>query len=221
MKKQWMVLFTSFLLLALAACGQGTTSPEEPEPAPDNIELEENEDLSGEETPADEEEPVTDETPDQSETPEGEPEGEAQDSTSTPVELVFSDDQVMDMFRVERQIEAAEDEVFVATLQEWVAGPTEAEEGLVSLIPDNVEVQSVEEVEGVAHVSFSAELLETQAGSGTEEMILQQVAMIMKQFGFNETQSLIDGESHPELFGHIDTSVPIVADSLEDYKKVE
>ncbi|MCM3715163.1 GerMN domain-containing protein [Halalkalibacter oceani] len=216
MKKQWMVLFASFLLLALAACGQGTTSPEEPEPAPDNIELEENEDLSGEETPADEEEPVTDETPDQSETPDG----EAQDN-SVPVELVFSDDQVMDMFRVERQIEAAEDEVFVATLQEWVAGPTEDEEGLVSLIPDNVEVQSVEEVEGVAHVSFSAELLDAQAGSGTEEMILQQVAMIMKQFGFNETQILIDGESHPELFGHVDTSVPIVADSLEDYEKVE
>ena len=125
----------------------------------------------------------------------------------------------MDMFRVERQIEANDEELFVATLEAWVDGPIE--EGLVSLIPTNVEVQSVEEIDGVAHVSFSAELLDAQVGSGVEAMLLQQVAVMMKQFGFSETQILIDGEVHPELFGHMDTSEPIVADDPEDYEKVE
>lgn len=221
MKKHLVFFLLSMFILVLAACGQGTDSAE-PEQATDGIEIEENSDLA--ESNGLEESPAADEEADHSvESNEEEiiagDEEVVDDATVTPVELVFSDDQVMDLFRVERQIEATDEELFVATLEAWVSGPTE--DGLVSLVPANVEVQSVEEIDGVAHVSFSSELLDAQVGSGVEEMLLQQVAMIMKQFGFNETQILIDGEVQPELFGHINTSEPIVANNPEDYEKVE
>ncbi|TWI57184.1 GerMN domain-containing protein [Halalkalibacter nanhaiisediminis] len=235
MKKHLVFFLLSLFILVLAACGQGTDSTE-PEQATDGIEIEENSDLVEsdgleESTAADEEADQSVDSADQSVDSTGESvesneeeiiavdEEVVDDATVTPVELVFSDDQVMDLFRVERQIEATDEELFVATLEAWVAGPTE--DGLVSLVPANVEVQSVEEIDGVAHVSFSSELLDAQVGSGVEEMLLQQVAMIMKQFGFNETQILIDGEVQPELFGHIDTSEPTVANNPEDYEKVE
>ncbi len=221
-------IITLFILL-LTACGQGGSNQTGSEPTKDGIETEVNDDLVGEEEETDSvetaggeqaEEPTDEQsTVDNTNEAEGDEDSVENEPKTTVVELVFSDDQVMDMYRVERQIEAAEDDLFVATLEAWIAGPTE--EGLVSLLPDGVKVESVTEKDGVAHVSFSKELLNAQVGSGTEEMLLQQVAMAMKQFGFNETQILIEGEVHEELFGHMDTGVPIVAKSLEDYEKVE
>ncbi|NEU29721.1 GerMN domain-containing protein [bacterium LRH843] len=220
MKKQLMYIILGLLVLILAACGQGTASTD---PTTDTNDIEENVESDNPETTddgEDEDTPAEEDVSGDVAENDTETETEADEElTTTPVELLFSDDQVMDMYRVERQIEASDEELFVATLQAWASGPTE--EGLVSLIPENVEVQSVEEKEGVAFVSFSPELLEAQVGSGVEEMLLQQVAVIMKQFGFNETQVLIDGEIVPELFGHIDTGVPIVASNPDDYEKVE
>ncbi|KHF38441.1 GerMN domain-containing protein [Halalkalibacter okhensis] len=226
MKKNWMFLILlGLFILILGACGQGAVSNEDPQTA-DEIETEENSDLveedenatneeSQEEVVEEPAEPV-EETEDEVATSE---EDEVVEETNvTPIELVFSDDQVMDMYRVERQLEVSDDELFKATLESWIAGPTE--EGLASLLPEGVQVLSVEEIAGVAHASFSKELLQANVGAGTEHMLLQQIALAMKQFGFNETQILVDGEIHPELFGHIDTSVPVVAESLEDYEKL-
>ncbi|WP_332689364.1 GerMN domain-containing protein [Halalkalibacter lacteus] len=224
MKKHWMFLLLGLSILLLGACGQGTTSNEQEEQPADGIESEENSDLVEEETEVDTDEEVEPEV--DSETVETETEAEdtptneeGSSETTSSIELVFSDDQVIDMYRVERQLEITEDALFVATLEAWVQGPTE--EGLISIIPSDVEVQSVEDKEGVAHVSFSSELLNAQVGSGTEYMLVQQIAMAMQQFGFDETQILIDGEVHSELFGHIDTSQPIVAEDISDYEKVE
>jgi spore germination protein GerM len=232
-KKQWMFLLLGLSILILGACGQGATSTEQEEDQlADSIESEENSNLVEAETEgasdveADINEDGDSETNAEvdSETVELETETTAADEeanfdTTTSIELVFSDDQVMDMYRVERELETTEDNLFIAALEAWVQGPTE--EGLVSLIPNDVDVQSVEDKNGIAHVSFSSELLNAQVGSGTEYMLVQQIAMTMKQFGFDETQILIDGDIHSELFGHIDTSEPIVAENMNDYDKAE
>jgi hypothetical protein len=225
MKKNWMFLILlGLFILILSACGQGAAGNEELQTT-DGIEAEESTDFVEEDTTIENkqeevetEEPAESIEPEEEEVTASEDEEVIEETKVTPIELVFSDDQVMDMYRVERQLEVSDDELFKATLEAWVAGPTE--EGLASLLPEGVEVLFVEEIEGVAHASFSEELLQANVGSGTEYMLLQQIALAMKQFGFNETQILVDGEIHPELFGHIDTSVPIVAESLEDYEKL-
>ncbi len=230
-----MFLLLGLSILLLGACGQGATSNGQEEQPADGIESEENSDLVEEDTEVDTDveletteevesdiDSEVDSTVD-SETAETETENtktnEEVSETTTSIELVFSDDQVMDMYRVDRQLITTEDNLLIATLEAWIQGPTE--EGLVSIIPSDVDVQSVEDKDGIAHVSFSSELLNAQVGSGTEYMLVQQIAMAMKQFGFDETQILIDGEIHPELFGHLDTSQPIVAENITEYEKVE
>ncbi|WP_227521911.1 GerMN domain-containing protein [Bacillus solitudinis] len=220
MKKPILFSIICLFLLLLVACGQ-SEEPINSDHSTSGVVTEENTDLVESETTENDE---LDETPEvDSETTESGNEtvdsNAVEEELATPVELFFADDNVMDIYRVERMIEASDEELFKATLNAWIEGPNE--EGLVSLIPEDVIVQSVEEDQGVAHVSFSPALLEAQVGSGVEEMLLQQIALTMKQFGFNETQILIDGEVVPELFGHMDTSSPIVANDPKDYKKVE
>lgn len=221
-KKYFPILFSLFFLL-LAACGQGTNT-NGTEQATDGIETEENTDLTESEI-VENGEDEEDSNEDGEEQTNEESDGRSDDSseegtniTAMTIELVFPDDQVMDMYRVEREIEGTEDELIFAAFDALFAGPTEEEEGLVTLIPEGVTVESVTEEDGVAYVSLSNEFLNAQVGSGPEAMLLQQIAFVMKQFGYDETQILIEGEVREELFGHIDTSVPIVAeDSFETF----
>ncbi|MEB1806188.1 MAG: GerMN domain-containing protein [Bacillaceae bacterium] len=207
MKKSLQLLLVSILTaLVLTACGQGE-GPVEPEESGSGIDSDHNEELIEQEEIAAEEEieAVTEgQEPKDEETTES-----VTEETVHPVELYFADTQVMDMYKVETTVEGEKDEVFIKTLEAWIAGPSNEE--LISLIPSDVKVDYVKEVDGVAHVSFSKEFLETNVGSGPEQMLLQQVALLMKQFGYNETQILIEGEIRDILFGHIDTNVPIQA----------
>ncbi|MFV8827322.1 GerMN domain-containing protein [Alkalihalobacterium sp. APHAB7] len=208
MKKTLQLLLVSILTaLVLTACGQGE-SPVEPEESGSGIDSDHNEELIEQEEIAAEEEVVEPVTEDL-ETKDEETTEVVTEDTIHSVELYFADTQVEEMYKVETTVEAAKDEVSVKTLEAWIAGPSNQE--LVSLIPSNVKVDYVTEIDGVAHVSFSKEFLETNVGSGPEQMLLQQVALLMKQFGYNETQILIEGEIREMLFGHIDTNVPIQA----------
>ncbi|WP_088103615.1 GerMN domain-containing protein [Halalkalibacter urbisdiaboli] len=218
MKKIVNLTILTLFFIVLTACGQ-SDAPISSNESSDGVKTEENKELTGSDLEDDSETAGTStESPTESDSSD-EPTPTVAEPTKTPVELFFADADVMNIYRVERQIEATDEELFEKTLQAWVKGPEQ--DDLVSLIPDNVLVQSVEEIEGVAHVSFSSELLDAQVGSGVEEMLLQQIAMTMKQFGFDETQILVDGEVVPELFGHFDTSVPIEADNPENYEKVK
>ncbi|WP_368503724.1 GerMN domain-containing protein [Alkalihalophilus sp. As8PL] len=227
MKKITLMLLALLLIVFLAACGQGEDTIDSNE-STGNIESEENEDAVEEDIDVEEAtenddstEEIVEEAATEEETTEEESTEEpvTEETTNTPVYLFFADDQVMDIYKEERSIVAADEDLFKATFEAWVQGPESG--NLVSLIPSNVEVQSVEEHEGVAHVSFSSDLLDAQLGSGTEEMLLQQIALTMKQFGFSSTKVLIDGEEHPELFGHIDTSSAIEAGNVEDISAAE
>ncbi|WP_227936776.1 GerMN domain-containing protein [Alkalihalobacillus deserti] len=217
MKRQSMFLLLGLLILLLSACGQGSTSNGNDQKV-DSVETEQSSDATEQSSDATEDTVDTEVEETDIETAETDTEADQSEvePTTTTVKLIFSDDDVMDMYLVDSEINATGDAVYKATLEAWIAGPTK--QGLTSLISTDVEVQSVEIIDGVAHVSFSETLLDTQVGSGTEYMLLQQIAMAMKQFGFNETQILINGEVYPELFGHVDTSEPVVAEPLENYK---
>lgn len=200
----FLLLIAAMMMLVACGQGQGAIDPAENETSIDTDQNDEMVEQNGPEEPNGQDEPET--NPEVKEEP-----------TVHPVELFFADTDVMDMYRVETTVEAENEEVFKKTLEAWVAGPKH--EDLISLIPPDVQVQSVEEKDGVAHVSFSSEILAANVGSGAEEMILQQIALTMKQFGFHHTQVLVDGEILPTFFGHMDTDSPIEADNPENYEK--
>jgi spore germination protein GerM len=97
-----------------------------------------------------------------------------------------------------------------------VEGPEQ--EGLTTLIPKEVVVEYVEEKDGIAEVSFSKEILNANVGSAGELLIMEQIAMIMDQFGYRKTQVLVEGEVVETLFGHMSADEPIQAGNPDDFE---
>lgn len=136
------------------------------------------------------------------------------------VTLYFSDKDLMENFAVDREIEAEEEaNLPLAALESWISGPKN--EKLGNLVPPGVLVEYVKEENGVAQVSFSKELKNANLGSGGEMFLLEQITMIMKQFGYDSTQILIEGEKEESLLGHVTTSEPLKAGDPSQYKKLE
>lgn len=136
------------------------------------------------------------------------------------VVLYFPDNDLMRTYRVKTEIAVGENEqIAKAALEAWIKGPDHKE--LTSLVPDNLIVEYVEASNGVAQVSFSKEVKDINLGSGGELMFAEQVAMIMQQFGYQQTQILVEGEKIEQLFGHLYTAEPFVADSPDRYLWIE
>jgi hypothetical protein len=132
------------------------------------------------------------------------------------VTLYFSDDQLMEMYRVASDVSVSSDEAgAMEAMNLWTTGPTH--EGLYTLLPENTRVETIEFQDNVAHVSFSDDILEANLGSDGEAKITIQVALMMEQFGYNQTKILIAGEEVPNFLGHMDISEPIQAENPEDY----
>lgn len=132
------------------------------------------------------------------------------------VVLYFADKDLMDTYRVKKEITLSEGEqVEKAALEAWIKGPEHEE--LTGLINTSVIVEYVEEVNGIANVSFSKEIQENNLGSTGELMFAEQIAMIMQQFGYDKTQILVEGKVTETLLGHLYTGDPIVANDPESY----
>lgn len=145
--------------------------------------------------------------------------GEAEEDLQEVV-LYFSDNEAMNIYRVKTEVVAkTESEIPRAALEAWIKGPEHEE--LVGVIPSNVIVEDVEDIDGVAHVSFSKEIQEKGLGSTGEIMLVEQLAMIMEQFGFDSTQILVEGEMGDSLFGHLYTADPIIAKEPETYQWID
>ena len=137
-----------------------------------------------------------------------------------PVTLYFSDDQGLDTYRVETTVSVTKDEAGAMKAMElWSAGPTH--DGLYPLLPEGTSVEFVEFHDGVAHVSFSNELNDLNLGSGGLQMLTDQIAMMLQQFDYDQTQIMIEGEEVGEFQGHMDLSDPIEAGNPEDYEWME
>lgn len=209
------MLLAVFALFMLAACGQSENQPEsnvkdEGISSDHNPELqtdvEEDVDNPGNEDNTNEPTENTDDPVSPS---------EATVNTHT-VQLFFADDELMDTFKVDTEIEATDKELAKKTLEAWIAGPKS--DKLISLIPTTVKVLSIEDKDGIAFVSFSKELLDANVGSSGEAMLVDQIALIMEQFNFSKTQILIEGEIKDELFGHLSTNEPITAPDPANYE---
>ncbi|MDG5788532.1 Gmad2 immunoglobulin-like domain-containing protein [Evansella sp. AB-P1] len=136
------------------------------------------------------------------------------------VVLYFSDHDLMGTYRLKTEVEVRnKEELAKAALEAWINGSDHDE--LTSLIYSGVIIEYVEEVDGVAHVSFSKEIQESNLGSTGELMFAEQLAMIMEQFGYEQTQILVEGRVGESLLGHLYTGEPIVAKNPESYLWVE
>lgn len=136
------------------------------------------------------------------------------------VTLYFSDTDLMSNYSVEREITAeSEEDLPKAALEAWIAGPDH--EALGNLVPPGVVVEYVKGVGGIAEVSFSSELKNANLGSSGELFLLDQIALIMKQFGYDSTQILIEGEIEESLLGHVTTSEPISPPPAEEIEAME
>ncbi|WP_048602059.1 GerMN domain-containing protein [Rubeoparvulum massiliense] len=137
------------------------------------------------------------------------------------VYLYFSDQELMEIYREPREIEVPSDgNVAKAALEAWIAGPNS--EKLNSLIPTDVVIESMEVKDGIAYVSFSKEITNANLGSTGELFIVDQLVMILKQFGYDEVQILVEGQVVETLLGHVSTDQPLSSNkSAEEYPIVE
>lgn len=137
------------------------------------------------------------------------------------VVLYFPDSDLLATYKVKTEIYATKEDLPKAALEAWLAGPQHKElTGLIN--PDaNVVIEYVEGVEGIAHVSFSEEIRNVSLGSGGELMFAEQIAMIMQQFGYEQTQLLLEGEVVDTLLGHLYTKEPIAASDPGNYLWIE
>lgn len=136
------------------------------------------------------------------------------------IALYYADKDLNTQFRVKTEITAdTEADLPKAALNLWMKGPKQAE--LANLVPPGVVVESIEIKDGVAYVSFSSELKNANLGSGGELYLLDQIALIMKEFGYDKTQILIEGQIEETLLGHVSTDVPLVPSNPEDYEWME
>lgn len=142
------------------------------------------------------------------------------DKTTKEVVLYFSDSDLMGTYRIKETIEADSQEGLPkAALEAWIKGTDY--EGLNSIMKPDVIVEYVEEVDGIAHISFSKDIKDTNLGSTGELMLVEQVSMIMQQFGYEQTQLLIEGQIEESLLGHLYIADPITANDPEDYTWAE
>ena len=136
------------------------------------------------------------------------------------VVLYFSDSDLMGTYRIKETIVAdSYEDLPKAAVEAWIKGTSY--EGLNSIMKPSVRIEYVEDVEGVAHISFSKDIKETNLGSTGELMLVEQLSMIMEQFGYEQTQILIEGQVEESLLGHLYIADPITANDPEDYPWAE
>lgn len=141
----------------------------------------------------------------------------AETKVAKKVTFFFVDKELMGMYRVPVEITAdTEADLPKAALQAWMKGPTS--EKLNNLVPPQVVVESLEVKDGIAYVSFSKELKNANLGSGGESYLIDQIAQIMKQFGGDKTQILIEGQMEETLLGHVTTNEPVLPSDPEQYE---
>ncbi len=209
MKKISYLVLTLLLLLVISACGQATSDnmQEENLQAGTDIEKSQTKDETNEEV----EQPV--------ESNEETTEVTNEVEVLSPINLYFSDLDLMNIYRVKVDTELTKDsEGLKEALQLWINGPEPTKDGLTSLLPEGVTVQSIENIDDVLHVSFSNELRQANLGSSGESFLIQQITMVIEQFGYNEVFILIDGEIDTEFLGHVGLDQIFTANSPEDYE---
>ncbi|TVP88001.1 MAG: hypothetical protein EA344_01100 [Alkalicoccus sp.] len=144
-----------------------------------------------------------------------EEEADEEASMVDPLYLYFSDDQLLETFRVEADPVTMDESGAEEAMDLWAEGPDD--ENLYGLFPAEAAVQYVELDGDLANVSLSPEVQNANLGSSGEALMTEQIAMMMEQFGASQTMILIDGNETEEFLGHMSLTEPVEADSPDDY----
>ena len=146
----------------------------------------------------------------------GETQQEEQTETETVI-LYYSDNELMNIYKINAEIQVeSEKQLEQAAIDAWIAGPES--DGLTSLLPSGTTAEFVRSEEGTAYVSFSEQIRSATVGSGGEAAIVDQITMLMEQFGYDRTQILVEGEVVSELLGHMTYDEPFEARSKDDFE---
>lgn len=141
----------------------------------------------------------------------------SESSKSKQVYLYFSDHDLMEMYGEKREITGTEEaDLPKVAVETWIEGPEHKD--LKSILPEGVAVESVTIEGDTATIIFSKELKNANLGSGGEAFLLDQIALIMQQFGAEKTQVLIEGKKEETLLGHIDLSEPYPSPDPDQYQ---
>lgn len=136
---------------------------------------------------------------------------EEEEAVTEEVTVYYLDGDLMNTISETRSLEAAsENDLPFEAVQEWLDGPET--EDAVSPLPVETEVQFVKFKDNTAYVSFEPSVLEaTTVGSTLELAFVEQLATLMDQFGYGQTQILVDGEVVTDFYGHREIDQPIEA----------
>lgn len=133
------------------------------------------------------------------------------------VTFYYADKDLMNMYRIKVEIEAdSKEDLPEVALKTWMKGPEQ--DDLNNLLPPEVVVEKVEFKDDIAYVSFSQEIRNANLGSSGESYLINQIVLLMQQFGYNATQILVEGEAEESILGHVTTSSPIPATDPEEYE---
>lgn len=132
------------------------------------------------------------------------------------ITLYFADNDLVAIYRIQDEINVRKgDSVAKAALEKWIKGPQHND--LSGLIHPDTILEYIEDIDGIAHVSFSRDIQRSNLGSSGELMLAEQIAMIMEQFGYSRTQILVEGEIKDTLLGSLYAGEPIIANSPDSY----
>ncbi|MDZ5784265.1 GerMN domain-containing protein [Marinococcus luteus] len=136
---------------------------------------------------------------------------EEEEAVTEEVTVYYLDSDLINTISETRSLEAAsENDLPFEAVQAWLDGPET--EDAVSPLPVETEVQFVEFKDNTAYVSFEPSVLDaTTVGSTLELAFLEQLAVLMDQFGYGQTQILIDGEVVTDFYGHREIDQPVEA----------
>ncbi|WP_079475014.1 GerMN domain-containing protein [Marinococcus halophilus] len=144
------------------------------------------------------------------------PASDEEEGVTEEVTVYYLDSDLMETISETRSLEAAtENDLPFEAVQAWLDGPET--ENAVSPLPVETEVQFVEFKGNTAYVSFEPSVLEaTTVGSTLELAFVEQLSALMDQFGYGQTQILIDGEVVTDFYGHREIDQPIEAKDPSD-----
>lgn len=134
-----------------------------------------------------------------------------EEAVTEEVTVYYLDGDLMKTISETRSLEAAsENDLPFEAVQAWLDGPET--EDATGPLPVEAEVQFVEFKDNTAYVSFEPSVLDaTTVGSTLELAFVEQLAALMDQFGYGQTQILIDGEVVTDFYGHREINQPIEA----------
>lgn len=132
------------------------------------------------------------------------------------VKLYYPDDDLMSLYYIEVSLKDVKvSDAPMKALELWLEGPPT--EDLIDLVPEGVKVQSVKDQNGVAYVSFSKELQQANLGGAGEQFLMESIALLMLQFGYETTQILVEGNTVESILGHVTADVPFEAPDPKQY----